>query len=74
MKSLAYIGTFALGAIAGGWAMISLLGLGTEHRVNNPVDDEATVYEDENTKIVRVTTKREGDRVNLAVIIHKDNV
>lgn len=73
MKSLAYVGAFALGAIAGGYAYLVLLGLGTEYRVNNPVDDEATLYEDEHTKVVRVSKKRESDKINLAVIIHKDN-
>lgn len=73
MKSLAFIGAFALGAIAGGLTSLAALGAGIEDRVNHPVDDEATVYEDESTKVVRVSRKQEGDKVNLAVIIHKNN-
>lgn len=73
MKSLAYIGAFALGAIAGGCATLSLFAIGVENRIERPVDDEAIVYEDENTKVVRVSKKNERDKVNIAVIIHKNN-
>lgn len=73
MKTLACIGSFALGAIAGGYGLLFVLGFGVEYRVEHPVDDEAIFYEDDNTKVVRVSTKRESDKVDLAVIIHKDN-
>lgn len=72
MKSLAYIGAFALGAIAGGWATLSLFTFGVENRIEHPVDDEALFYEDEDFKVVRVNKKNEGDKVAIAVIIHKD--
>ena len=73
MKLLIFIGILALGAIAGGYATLGRFVHCLKNRIDHPVDNEAVLYEDENTKVVRVNRKLEDDSVQLAVIIHKDH-
>lgn len=71
MKSLFIIMVFILGIIIGGYGMICILADGAQNRVEHPVDGDAIVYEDANTKVVRVSKLKKGDTINFAVIVHK---
>lgn len=71
MDSLLIILVFILGVIAGGYGIILLLAACSQSRVEHPVDDDAIVYEDVNTKVVRVSKLKKGDTINFAVIVHK---
>ena len=73
MKSLAYIGTFTLGALAGGYLMFSALCYGLEHRMNNLVDKDAVIYEDEDIRIIRCTSVKPNESVGIATIVYKNH-
>jgi hypothetical protein len=73
MKSLAYIGTFILGAFAGGTLLFTGLCSVMANRTNNPIDDSAVVYEDEDIRVVRCVTHEPNDKCAVAMIVYKNN-
>ena len=71
MNSLLIILVFIFGAFIGGYGIICMLAASAQSRVERLVDDDAIVYEDANTKVVRVSKLKKGDTINFAVIVHK---
>ena len=73
MKSLAYIGTFILGAFAGGALVFTGITAGLAHRTEHHVDDNAIVYEDDDILVTRCSREEPDTKAALATIIYKNN-
>ena len=74
MKSLAYIGTFILGAFAGGALVFTGITYGLTYRTHYHVDDNAVMYEDEDILVTRCSREEPNTKAAVATIIYKNNL
>lgn len=73
MKSLAYVGTFILGAFVGGALVFTGIAAGLTYRTHDHVDDNAVMYEDDDILVTRCSREEPNTKAGLATIIYKHN-